>query len=242
VLLFVGTVAAQTTTQERTTSSQQQMKAQPAQTTVQQVKPLSPVKTDLRIDTRRGDIAAAGATEFMVIDLQGNGLDLGGRAKIQVGGSEFDTNWTRLNTADGFLMVDTAVLRETGFELRDTGGLSIQNRILVSDSLRLRGPDGNEVEITDSWRLLGQFDSNKDGRINSSDAAWQSLSVFVDANADGTMGEEELKSLADSGVRDFSLVKSEARTDTRGNTLTDGTFTRPDGTTNQLAGVKLRRY
>ena len=38
---------------------------------------------------------------------------------------------------------------------------------------------------------LGVFDSNKDGKINSSDAVWQHLSLFVDENADGTMDPSE---------------------------------------------------
>jgi hypothetical protein len=245
MILFAQPAAAQTSAQEQRTSSKQQMKAQPAQTTVKQVKPVgpvSPVKSDLRIDTRAGDIAAAGATEFMVVDLQGNGLDLGGRAKIRIGGAEIDTNWTRSVTADAFLVLDAVHLPDMGFEFREDNGVVILSRMLVSDGSSLRAPDGKEVSVNDPWQLLGQFDANRDGKLNSSDGIWQSLSLFVDANADGTMGDDELSSLTHSTVREFSLVRSAARTDAHGNTLTDGTFTRSDGTTGQLAGVKLRRY
>jgi hypothetical protein len=239
VILSAGTTAAQTA------SSKQLQQAQPAQTTIKQVqpvKPVSPFGTDLRIDTRAGDIAAAGATDFMVFDLQGDGLDLDGRARIRIGGSEFDTNWTRPGGFDAFLVVDAAILQEMGIEVRDAAGLVIQNRVLVSDGMRLTGPDGHQVVITDSWKLLGQFDSNHDGKIDSRDAAWQSLSLFVDANADGTMSARELSSLADLEVREFSLSKGPARTDAHGNTVTDGTFRRSHGTIGELAGVKLRRY
>ena len=239
VILSAGTAAAQTA------SSKQQQQAQPAQTTIKQVepvKPVSPFGTDLRIDTRAGNIAAAGATEVMVIDLQGDGLDLGGRAKILIGGSQIDTNWTRPNTSDAFFVLDAARLRNMGFEVRDGHGVAVQGRVLVSDGLRLGRPDGNEVEITDSWHLLGQFDANHDGKINRNDPTWQSISLLVDANADGTMGADELTSMTDSAVRELSLVYSSARTDGHGNTVTDGTFTRFDGSTGRLAGVKLRRY
>jgi hypothetical protein len=244
-VLSANPAASQTTTQERTQTTKQEVKVQPAQTTVKQVKPVkpvSPVKTDLRVDTRAGDIAAAGATEVMVIDLRGDGLDLGGRARIRVGGSEFDTNWTRLNTDDAFLIVYAAVLQEMGFEVAGTDGVPIRNRILVSDGLRLETPDGNDIVISDPWHLLGRFDSNRDGTLNSSDGPWQSLSLFLDANADGTMDDGELSSLADSAIREFSLVKGPARTDAHGNTLTDGTFVRTNGTTGELIGANLRRY
>ena len=243
VILVASPAAAQTATQERSPSSQQQMKAQPAQTTIKQVKPvqpMSPVKTDLKLDAHAGDIAVAGATDMMVIDLQGDGLDLGGRAKIRVGGTERDTNWTRPDTADAFLVMDAAVLREMGFELNGADGVPIQARILLSDGVHLRTPDGNELSIPDAWQLLDQFDANHDGKIDSSDAAWQGLSLFVDQNADGTMAADELFSLADSTVREFSLERSSARADVHGNTLTGGTFTRSNGTTGTLAGVKLR--
>jgi len=245
VILFAGAAEAQTTTQQHSSSSQQQLKPQPTQTMIKQVKPVgpvSPVKSDLKIDTSAGSIAAAGATELMVIDLQGDGLDLGGRAKIRIGGSTIDTNWTRLNTEDAFLVLDAARLRDMGFELRDANGVAVQSRILVSDGLNLRAPDGTELSVNDSWQLLSQFDANKDGKINSRDPNWQNLSLFVDANADGTMGDEELTSVAGSTVREISLVEGPARTDAGGNRLTDGTFTRGNGTTGSLAGVKLRRY
>jgi hypothetical protein len=245
MILFAQPAATQTSTQEQTTSSKQQMKTQPAQTTVKQVKPVvpvSPVKSDLRIDTRAGDIAAAAATDVMVIDLQGDGLDLGGRVRFRIGGSEHESNWTRPGTDDAFLAVDSNVLREMGFELRDGAGQAIQNPTLMSDGLVLTNPDGREVEITDAWHLLGQFDANKDGKINSNDGPWGGLSLFVDANADGTIAAGELSSMSDSAVRDFSLKRSAARTDAHGNTLTEGTFERPNGTTGTLAGVKLRRY
>jgi hypothetical protein len=248
VTLFASQASVKVAAQERTTSSKQQQQVQPAQTTVKQVKPVKPVSpfgavgADLRIDARAGDIAAAGATEVMVFDLQGDGLDLGGRAKIRVGGSERDTNWTRRGTADAFLVVDAARLQDMGFEIAGADGLPIQNRILVSDGLNIRTPDGQDHVMTDSWSPLGRFDSNHDGKLNASDGAWQSMSLFVDANADGTMSEGELDSLGNSVVREISLVKSQARTDAHGNTLTDGVFVRTNGTTGALAGVNLRRY
>jgi len=242
---FANSAGGQTTTQERSSSSQQQMQAKPAQTTVKQVKPVkpvSPMKADLTIDSRAGDIAAAGATELMVIDLKGDGLDLGGRTKIRVGGAECDTNWTRPGTADGFLVVDAAVLREMGFEIDDSAGRPVQNRILMSDGLLLRTPDGTSRMMVDAWYLLGSFDSNRDGKLDSNDRAWPGMSLFVDANSDGTMGDGELFSLANSAVREFSLKKSSARTDVHGNTVTDGSFVRTDGVTGALVAVKLRRY
>lgn len=245
VTLFASQASVQVAAQERTTSSKQQQQVQPAQTTVKQVKPVkpaSPFGADLRIDARAGDIAAAGATEVMVFDLRGDGLDLGGRATIRVGGSQRDTNWTRPGTADAFLVVDAARLRDMGIEIAGTDGVPVQTRILASDGLRLRTPDGRDTVITDSWHLLGRFDSNGDGKLNSSDPTWQSLSLFVDANADGTMSEGELDSLGNSVVREISLMKSQARTDAHGNTLTDGTFVRTKGTMGTLAGVNLRRY
>ena len=272
VLVSAGPAAAQVTVQKRYSSSQERdmerirelsneieelMKQLPpdvqadlrkelrlAPTTVTPVGPVgpvSPVKVDLK-DADEGDIAANGATEFMALDLRGNDLDLGGRATIRVGGSDLDTNWTRPNTDDAFLMIDAVTLRAAGFELTGADGVSVQNRVLISDGVRLRMPDGNEVVSTDPWQLLGQFDTNKDGKVNPSDVVWQHLNLFVDANGDGRVMDGELQSIAHSVVRDISLRKGSSRRDSHGNMRTDGTFRKTDGTTRTAAGVRLRRH
>lgn len=211
----------------------------PADTTA--VSPVSPVEI---ATTGRGDevgFANAVGGTVMVLDTRGDGFDLSGRATIRAGGSLREVVWVRPNTDDVFLMIDALGLRRAGFELFDRDGERIEARLLVGGGMRLRTVDGMIQAIDDPWQLLGSLDSNSDGQIDQQDAAWLFLSVFRDRDGNGRVGADEIQSLMDTNVRGMSLEHGSPQEDSRGNSLTQGTYMRTRGEIAPMAGVTLRR-
>jgi hypothetical protein len=71
---------------------------------------------------------------------------------------------------------------------------------------------------TASRAALAVYDLNRDGVIDSQDAIYSRLRVWVDANHDGVAQPEELHSLAELGVERISLHYRESpRVDQYGN-------------------------
>lgn len=269
VVLFVlgssRSVAAQITVQKRLTTAQQRdadrirelmieverlMKRLPPEVQAdlqkqlgispQAMKPVGPVTVEMKDDSAAR--AAAGGNQVMVLDLRGDNLDIGGRARIDVGGSVRETGWTRSGTDDAFLMVSASSIRSAGFELSWASGGRVQSQVLVSDGLRLKTPDGKTHTIRDPFELLSLFDRDDDGKIDSTDATWRFLILFVDGNGDGRVSSGELESIADSVVRSIAVSKGDSRKDSHGNKVTDGIFVDTSGFTRTAAAVTLRRY
>lgn len=57
----------------------------------------------------------------------------------------------------------------------------------------------------DGYAALAQYDSNKDGFIDSKDAVFSKLVVWFDRNQDGRTNSDEMVSLADTGVTKVAL-------------------------------------
>lgn len=200
--------------------------------------PVSPVGVDIREEHR---IAAAGATEYMILDLRGDGVDIGGYATIRVDGTQRATRWTQPGTDDAWLVVDAGSIREAGYELADSDGEAMGGLVLVSDGVRIAGPEGKEKIVVDGWSFLGFFDTAADGSISSGDPLWPHLALFVDKDGDGKVGGGELEALAGGAVSRISLGHGDGVHDPHGNTLVSGSFLSSDGSTRTAAAVTLRR-
>lgn len=93
---------------------------------------------------------------------------------------------------------------------------------------------------TSSLQGLAAFDSNHDGVINSQDALWSKLGVWVDSNNDGLSDAGEFHSLASLGITSISLSSTNQFSVNNGVvTNTVATFTYANGTTGQMADVTL---
>jgi uncharacterized coiled-coil DUF342 family protein len=177
----------------------------------------------------------------LVLDMKGDGIDIGGKATTDlVTGEAANLNWTKAGTDDAFLMVDATSLRALGWDLKNGDGTAVDGNTLFRDGLTVTDKAGNTVQITDGYSLLAALDSDRDGKVNSSDPAWQALRLFVDTDGDGTVGRNELSNISDSAVRDLATSATKAMTfDAAGNALTDGAFTRADGTAGYMSDVNF---
>jgi len=184
--------------------------------------------------------AGNSATPF-VLDLAGNGIDLGGQTTTALFGTVKTLRWTKAASDDSFLAADATEMRQRGFNWKSEAGVSLAGNQLVRGGTRLRGPEGKEVVITDSWHFLAQLDTNKDGKLNAADPVWADLKLFGDANADGKLEADELMSLANSGVASVSLSHAAPIKDSFGNELSNGTYQTGSGQTRTASGVALAR-
>jgi Ca2+-binding RTX toxin-like protein len=179
---------------------------------------------------------APARTDPLVLDLNGNGIELSAQAgsgvSFDIHGNGFaaGVGWGR--DGDGILVRD----------LDGNGKIDDVGEMFGNDSTsgfsQLAALDGNhdgKVSALDN----GLADFNGDGTVDATDTI-DALKVWVDANEDGKTDAGELKSLAELNIVSIS-TGSTASTDTAsGNAIAaTGTFERADGSTGTVADVQL---
>jgi hypothetical protein len=88
----------------------------------------------------------------------------------------------------------------------------------VDDGSELFGTATRHAQYANGFEALFAFDTNRDGWIDSQDAGFRQLAVWVDANRNGQTDAGEVKSLDQAGVRAISLAyRTSARRDRFGN-------------------------
>lgn len=187
-----------------------------------------------------GSSAALSAeVDPLILDLNGDGLDLSGSVQTSLlGGPESTTvNWTKKGTDDGFLVIDATALRTLNQGDLQERGRPINGPVLVRDGLQLV-QHGQTIPIDRGWTLLEALDANHDGSLNSQDLGWSALYLFVDANGDGSMDFDEHKLLS-GDARSLEIGGAEPKPDGAGNQRSDGTFTLRSGEERVLAEVRL---
>jgi Ca2+-binding RTX toxin-like protein len=196
-----------------------------------------PAKAKGMLDARAGAIGPATMLGFrngrigmlapVVLDLDGDGVELvsskKARARFDMNGdgSLDDTGWT--GRGDGFLVID-----------RDGDG-----RISGPSELSFLGEKPGAKSDLDA---LSALDSNRDGKIDSADARFGELKVWLDGNGNGVTDAGELKSLSDHGIAAIGLSSAANRQTVKVGdnvVLSTGTFTRADGSTGTLADAAL---
>jgi hypothetical protein len=132
----------------------------------------------------------------------------------------------------------------------DTGWVGKRDGILVVDrdgDGRISGPDElsmlpEKAGATSELDALVAMDTNKDGKLDASDARFSQLKIWVDADGDGVTDAGELRSLADHDIASIGLSASAAKTEAKigdNVVLSTGLFTRTDGTTGTFADAAL---
>jgi len=90
------------------------------------------------------------------------------------------------------------------------------------------------------FSALRDLDSNADGVIDASDAAFGELKVWRDLNQDGISQADELQTLGEAGISSIGLTSTTSTTRHNGNAITSlGSYTKADGSTGTTADVNL---
>lgn len=136
------------------------------------------------------------------LDLQGNGFKLSGPNPpvyfdLDADGVPDHTSWTRMQTKDGFLVLD-----------RNRNGMIDDGRELFGHATPLML---SASVAHHGYEVLEEFDlpplgGNGDGVIDAEDTIFGYLQVWLDKNRDTVTQEGELKSLAEVGVVSISLA------------------------------------
>ncbi len=189
------------------------------------------------VDQRAGVIGAATILEFrnkrfglvtpIILDLDGDGIDM---VSIKKSKARFDidgdgtldrTGW--VGKGDGLLVID-----------RNNDGL-----ITGASELSFLTEDPTAKS---DLAALAKLDANRDGKIDSSDARFGELKIWVDANRNGRTDTGELKPLEEAGITEISLagrtIDQKAKV---GNNvvLATSTFKRTDGSIGTVGDVAL---
>jgi|GEM_PF-3478539 len=123
----------------------------------------------------------------LVLDIDGDGIELSSL------GSQ-NTFFDLKNTGQAVL---------TGWVSPDDGLLTLDqnNNGSIDNASELFGS-----EDTDGFSVLKSYDLNNDSVINSSDAIFVDLKVWIDSNSDGKSQYSELHTLAELGITKISLA------------------------------------
>ena len=137
----------------------------------------------------------------LILDLDGDGVV---ETQSKTEGIYFD------HTGDGFAEATGWAGADDGLLVRDLNGDGAINNgtELFGNNTRLK----NGQYAANGFEALKDLDSNKDGKLNSADAAWNSLRVWKDTDADAQTDAGELLSLANAGVREIKLAYTNAGT------------------------------
>ncbi len=164
----------------------------------------------------------------VILDLDGDGVELKRRGKsgaqfdMDGNGTRDDTGW--ISKQDGFLVVD----------------LDGDGRITSPAELSLLGLKAGAKSGLDA---LAALDSDKNGSIDSKDARFGELKLWVDGNGNGITDSGELQSLADRGIASIGLAARAAADSTvkigRNAMLATSTFTRTDGSVGSVGDAAL---
>ena len=137
----------------------------------------------------------------LILDLDGDGLV---ETQSKTEGIYFD------HAGDGFAEATGWAGADDGVLVRDLNGDGAINNgtELFGNNTRLK----NGQYAANGFEALKDLDSNKDGKLNSADAAWSSLRVWKDTDADAQTDAGELLSLDNAGVREIKLAYTNAGT------------------------------
>lgn len=174
-----------------------------------------------------------------ILDTAGDGINLSNEVTTGLFSGNQTIQWTGWASDDGFLVINTDLLARSDWTFYSFNGNALRGYQLIRGEISLEKPDGDVSIISDAWDLISDLDTNYDGQLNSSDATWNALSVFKDANADGFMNSSERISLSSVGIQSIGVKTQKKKLDQYGNILVPGTFQATNGLTRTAVSATL---
>nr|WP_267876192.1 hypothetical protein [Duganella rivi] len=171
-------------------------------------------------------LGALPALTPIVLDLNDNGIDTlaasaGVQFDLRADGKPVNTGW--VGGGDGLLAMD-----------RNGNGVIDDGSELFGSSTVL----ANGHKAGNGYQALQDIDSNHDGVIDSRDASFDKLKVWIDGNADGVSQADELKTLAQLHIQQLQLKVAAGGQNKDGNIVgLTSSYTTTDGATHQAADV-----
>ncbi len=169
-----------------------------------------------------GGVTVTSVVDPIILDLGEDGISLAGSVLFDMDGDGQPQTVAWTNGQDGILVMD----------IDGSGGIENGREVL--------SPWFNGGNFVDALDALGSLDSNADGIIDSNDAAFVNLRVWIDANSDGVTDASELLTLDDVGISSISLFTVAGSGTIDGQTvLATGAFTDQSGAEGKFAAVEL---
>ena len=165
----------------------------------------------------------------LVLDLNGDGVQTVSAEQ----GVEFDLLATGTKQTVGWVDKHDGLL---AMDLNGDGQIN-SGAELFGDHTQLA--DGSLAK--DGWAALAAQDSNADGVIDTMDANFDKLRVWVDANGDGITDAGELQTLDEVHIASINLQADTRSVQQNGNVVQMfSTYTTTDGATHEVADVGLK--
>jgi hypothetical protein len=162
----------------------------------------------------------------VILDLNGDGVKTlsisdGVDFDLFATGKKVSTGWVSGN--DGLLVMDR----------NHDGAINDGSELFGSSTTLASGQ-----KASDGYAALRELDANQDGVLDSKDAAFADLQVWVDGNSDGVTEEGELKSLTSLGISSISTQATAELSKDNGNLVgLVSSYQTTDGATHQAADV-----
>ena len=181
--------------------------------------PMEPIRDKAR--------AASQYTSPLILDLDGDGVETVSLAS----GTHFD------HAADGFAEQTAWVGKDDGLLARDVNGngtIDSGRELFGSETLLSNGQ-----KAANGFEALKDLDTNHDGKIDATDAAFSELRLWQDANGNGRTDAGELLTLEQAGVQSINLAYTNANiVDAQGNAHQQlGSYTTINGQTRKADDV-----
>jgi len=149
-----------------------------------------------------------------------------------------------LNLAGGAVETSSVKGGDSYFDMQNngiaiqTGWVTAGEGLLVYSPSDPDGPVVHDSQLVAGFASLHALDSNGDGILNASDAAWNNLRVWIDGGGNGQFHSDALKTLAQLGISSINLDASTVAQNNNGNTiLAQSNFTYTNGSSGAIAGV-----
>ncbi|MFA6539277.1 MAG: calcium-binding protein, partial [Negativicutes bacterium] len=172
----------------------------------------------------------AAKNDPIALDLDGDGVEfVKSGAYFDYDGNKFSEKATWLGKDDGWLTRDV-----------NGDGTINDGTELFGDSMKKK--DGTLAK--NGFDALGEYDDNKDGKIDSADAIYSQLRVWQDVNGNGISDAGELKTLSELGIKQLNLNKTDVTgaEQTNGESVRQqGSFVWNSGVTGQMNGYVVNR-